>query len=65
MDGDVIIKLIYASALTVIYSIIFVRVPMDMAIVTSLVSGFVGALSAVISYNLGQRSARKQIEKRC
>jgi len=65
MDGDAIIKLIYASALTVIYSIIFVRVPMDIAVVSTLVSGFVGALSAVISYNLGQRSARKQIENRC
>jgi len=62
MDGDAIIKLIYASALTVIYSIIFVRVPMDIAIVSTLVSGFVGALSAVISYNLGQRSAVKRIE---
>jgi len=63
MDGDVVIKLIYAGSLTVIYGIIFVRVPMDIAIITSLVSGFVGALSAVISYNLGQRSAYKKIEK--
>jgi len=65
MDGDVVIKLIYAGSLTVIYGIVFVRVPMDMAIVSTLISGFVGALSAVISYNLGQRSAYKKIERRC
>jgi len=64
MDSDVAIKLIYTSALTIIYTILFVRAPMDVALITSLTSGFVGALSAVISYNLGQRRARRATERR-
>jgi len=62
MDSDVAIKLIYASSLTIIYTILFIRIPIDFALVISLTSGFVGALSAVISYNLGQRSAMKHAE---
>jgi len=64
MDSDVIIKLIYASSLTIIYSILFIRIPIDVAIISMLTSGFVGSLSAVVSYNLGQRSARKYVESR-
>ena len=60
MDDDVVIKLIYSVSLTIIYAILFIRVPLDMAIITTLVSSFTTALSVVITYNI----TKKTVEKR-
>jgi len=60
MDDDVKIKLIYTVGLTTIYAILFYRIPLDMAVVVTLVTTFTNALTGVITYNIGKRQAQKR-----
>jgi len=62
MDNDVKIKLIYASSLTVVYTVLILKAPIDITVIASITSGFVGALSGIFTYNLAKRSSQDKDE---
>jgi len=62
MNGDVAIKLIFASSLTAMYSVLFVTLRPDTATALAIISGFTNALTAVIVRNLTQRKEEKEGE---
>jgi len=60
MNGDVAIKLIFASSMTIIYSILFIFLRPDTATALAIISGFTNALTAVIVRNLTQREEKRK-----
>jgi len=62
MNGDVAIKLIFASSMTVMYSVLFVTLKPDTATAVALATAFTNSLTAVIVRNLTQRKAKKEGE---
>jgi len=55
MNGDVAIKLIFASSMTVMYSVLFVTLKPDTATAVALATAFTNSLTAVIVRNLTQK----------
>jgi len=55
MDGDTQIKLIFASAMTVMYVTLFVTIRPDVATAVALATAFTNSLTAVIVRNLTQK----------
>jgi len=62
MNGDVAIKLIFASSLTAMYSVLFVTLRPDTATAVALATAFTNSLTAVIVRNLTMRKKEKEGE---
>jgi len=60
MDGDTQIKLIFASAMTVMYVTLFLTIKPDVATALAVVTGFTNTLTGVFVRNLTQREKQKK-----
>jgi len=59
MDGDVLIKLIFATSLTVMYSVLFIVLRPDIASAITIITAFTNALTGVIVRNLTKRKSER------
>jgi len=62
MDGDVAIKLIFASSMTVMYVTLFVTIKPDVATAVALATAFTNALTGIIVRNITMRKKEKEGE---
>jgi len=59
MDMDYLVKIVYGILLTIIYVTVFLTQPLNLATITTLVSGFTNALLGVLMYNIHRRKVRE------
>lgn len=64
MDDDVIIKALLGFYLTIMYVVVFITQPVDIATTVSLISGFTNALIGIFAYNIHKRRVKKAKENR-
>jgi len=59
VDGDVLIKLIFATSMTVMYSVLFITLRPDTATAVTIITAFTNALVGFFVRNLTRRKTKK------